>query len=125
MRYKGTWYRHVSIFCAVLLLTGLSIGLADEKLTTLRTLEEAQGTFNTTRYGKYLTRAQVRIKNVGSVTANGVRVEVILPTGTRLQLSGPRSLKKYEVATYKNSMNEAYPPGERMEVEATCDNCRR
>ncbi|MCB0330327.1 MAG: hypothetical protein KDD70_11695 [Bdellovibrionales bacterium] len=96
-----------------------------EKLTRLRTIGEVKGTFESRPRGRYLTEVEVRLKNVGSVEATGIRVEAILPDGNRVQLHGPSSLGKYKEGTYEASAYEPYLMKGRIKVESSCSNCRR
>lgn len=94
------------------------------KQTTLRAVGEPKGTFRSSSSGTSLRQVELQVRNVGSVPAESVKVEVIIPGGTHVSLKGPDTLAPNASATYSTECQEKITTTERLKPSINCSNCR-
>ena len=96
-------------------------------LTTLRVIDGPTGFFET-RLGKVrLKSVSVRIKNIGSATAEGVSVKAILPGGEHIFLSpsvGEINIPRNGTAVYQKLTDNYVFNDRKIQIELACTNCR-
>lgn len=85
--------------------------------------EAPQGTFVSEVGTTRLRRARVKVKNIGKATADGIRVAIITPNGTKVEANGPDSLMPRSEGTYTCYPAEYVGVEREMNVEVSCENC--
>jgi uncharacterized repeat protein (TIGR01451 family) len=91
--------------------------------TTLRS-EIPKGTFSRGNVTT-LTHVEVRVRNAGSVEAQNIKVTALIPGGASLQLHGPRTLGAGDTATFSAATSQVITVAGNIQMEQTCDNCRK
>ncbi len=93
-------------------------------LTRLRARGKPRGTWKAELGGTRLVSVEAKVKNVGSVTAEQVKVFVELPNGEQVQLSGPGSVDRNETEVYSASVGKLVRSSDELRVVMECANCR-
>jgi hypothetical protein len=91
--------------------------------TTLRS-EPPEGRFTRGRVTT-LVSVKARVRNVGSVPARNIRVASRLPSGVRIAMKGPSELQAGETAIYSADPNQIVTVAGNLQMEQTCENCRK
>jgi len=93
--------------------------------TRLMVVGKPLGTWKRTPEGLLLTDAQLFIRNMGEEAARSVEVQLVLPGGEKLKLSGPNRLERKETKEYlaRELGKQIFVEGE-MLPEVSCENCR-
>ena len=121
--------RRSFVIALVFLFTSATlVTVQAQELTRLRLSGQPKGTFATySGSSTYLTYVEAEIRNVGSITAEGVRVNAALPSGESRQLSGPATLGSNKSAVYTLDLGSGIPvyTNRKIQVSFECTNCRR
>jgi len=118
------------IFFSLLSIASLFADLSpvhaqDQKKTRLRVEGEPHVVWTGGSSGTYADSAQAVVRNVGSVEAEDVRVELELPGGGVIVLSGPSSLSPNDRATYTWNSYERVVGMGKVVPRLSCANCYR
>ena len=95
-----------------------------EKLTTLRTRGAPEGTWMSQRGVTKLTKVRISVKNITDTTATGVKVQVVSPDGSLIDLTGPTDLEGYADAWYEATTDIVVTNTRRLVAKPSCANCR-
>lgn len=72
-----------------------------------------------------LESVKVEVRNYGGVSAQNVLVQVRIPGGKMLTLSGPRNLDAYQESTYSIQSAESIRQNGKLKAFVSCQNCYR
>ena len=93
-------------------------------LTGVRAKGKPEGVW---KRGKSLTleSVSVEVRNYGGAQANGVQVDVRIPGGKKIRLSGPANLPAYGEAVYSATPKVGITKNGKLKSFVTCRNCHR
>lgn len=94
-----------------------------EGKTALRA-EAPEATFEISARTK-LRFVRVGVKNIGQYDAKNVYVLVVLPSGEKRKLSGPKIILSHETASYERALSLYVAKSKDLAVELRCNNCYR
>lgn len=93
-------------------------------LTRLRARGKPRGTWKAALGGTKLIAVEAKVRNVGDVTAEQVKVWVELPSGDKIPLTGPGSVDRNETGVYRASTDRVVRSSEELRLVMECANCR-
>ncbi|MCB0344230.1 MAG: protein kinase [Bdellovibrionales bacterium] len=99
-------------------------GSTELQQTRLRARGKPRGVWKAELGGTKLVSVEAKVKNVGSVTAEQVKVFVELPNGEQLKLSGPGSVERNETEVYTASVDKVVRSSDELRIVMECTNCR-
>lgn len=92
-------------------------------LTTLRVVEKPKIAMVTGRRQASL-HVEAVVRNVGDFEAEAISVSAVLPDGSTVALSGPKTLKRNEKQTYTGMGQNVLVDPTKVRLTTECRNCR-
>jgi hypothetical protein len=113
-----------TVLWSFILVTLLSSAVWAEGFTTIRVLGEPEALWGKQADQTMLGGAKVTVRNVGSIPAKEVRVEVEVTGGDVYPLNGPATLEPNQRATYSAKIMKYVAPNAHLKARVGCSNCR-
>ncbi len=111
--------------CLLLLIVVPAIAAESSKQTRVRVQGEPRVVWRGGSSGTYADSATATVRNVGKEVAEGVRVELELPGGSVIALSGPSRLEPNQSASYTWDSYQYVVGMGKVIARADCSNCFR